>query len=334
MYAYLSVPAVFLFSLALLALWLPLAKRLGLVGHDVHKPGSPMVPEMGGVVVLPALLLGLALLQAVGSPYAGQFWFLVLVTGIAWLLGLVDDLFDLAAVPKLLSSLLMGIPIFFFFNPFNHALLVPFLLPVRLHWVYPLLALALIAGTANALNSYDVVNGSSSSSSLVIAAALSGLLLLQGKLGLSTLVAMVGAVSLSLFILNAYPSKVFLGDTGSFSLGAALASASIVSGNESFLFIALLPMIVNSAAKFMSARKIYESHRARQKLTFLNSDGKIQSYGSEGGISLLKLLAASCPIGERQAFLEMSALVLVSTLLALATVPALGVPLFKDVIFP
>ncbi|MGC8670321.1 MAG: hypothetical protein ACP5SK_00695 [Thermoprotei archaeon] len=328
MYGYLSLVVVFLVSIILTFVWTALAKRLGVTGRDVHKPGNPEVPEMGGIIILPSLVIGLAALYLIDSHYVVQFGFIVIVAAFAWALGLVDDLAELSAIPKFVLSILIGLPIFLFVNPFSHPLMVPFLKPVRLPLVYPFLALGLIAGTANSFNSYDVVNGSTTFSATIISLAMGGVLFLRGELGLATVVGMVAAVSLTLFIFNAYPAKVFIGDTGSFALGGAIAAAAIASFNESFLFFAILPMIVNAAAKFMSLGKIYEHHKAGVKITRITEDGKIASYEGNGSISLVRLLVAQKPLSEKQVFMGLAVLVTLSTVLALAILPFVGVTLW------
>jgi len=328
LHAYLSIVLVFLASLVFLFAWVRVAKRLGIVGQDVHKRDRPKVPEMAGVVVLPALLLGLALLYVISSDYFFKFGFVVLVAAFGWALGLADDLLDLGAKPKFALSILIGLPIFAFVNPFEHSLLVPFMRPVHVPLAYPLLALALIGGTANSFNSYDVVNGSTTFSAVAISAVMAGLLFFRGALGLATVVGMVAAASLALFLFNAYPAKVFIGDTGSFSLGAAIAAAAIASDQESFLFIAILPMIINAAAKFMSVGKIYEHHKEGVKITYVNEDGKIASFQGNGGISLVRLMVAPEPLSELQVFIGLALAELLSISLALVLVPFFGVPVW------
>ncbi|MGC8601225.1 MAG: hypothetical protein ACP5LS_02215 [Thermoprotei archaeon] len=314
-------------SLFLIGLWIRIARIAKITGKDVHKSGHPEVPEMGGIIILPSLIVGLVALYLIDSHYVFQFGFIVLAAGLGWALGLVDDLKELSALPKLSLSVIVGLPIFFFVNPFSHPLMVPFLRPVRLPLVYPLLALALIAGTANSFNSYDVVNGSTTFSATLISVSMAAILFLKGELGLATVVAMVAAVSLALFMFNAYPARIFIGDTGSFALGAAIASAAIASYNESFLFIAMLPMIINAAAKFMSVGRIYEHHRTDVRITRVTDDGKIASYEGNGGISLVRLLVAQKPLSEKQVFLGLATLEVLSTAFALVLLPFVGVTL-------
>ncbi|MGC8631152.1 MAG: hypothetical protein ACP5T2_01815 [Thermoprotei archaeon] len=327
MYAYLSVIVVFFASLIGVEIWMRAAKRFGMLGEDVHKRGRPKIPEMGGVVILPSLLAGLLVLYITSARYFFEFGFIVAIAGGAWLLGIIDDVLDLRALPKFSLSLLIGLPIFIFINPFQHPLLVPFMRPVRIPLAYPFLALALIGGAANSLNSYDVVNGSATFSATLIATVIGVVLFLRGDLGLATIVGMIAASSFVLFIFNMYPARLFIGDTGSFSLGAAIAAAAIVSYNESFLFVALLPMIINAAAKFMSVGKIYEHHRQKVRITYVNDQGKIASYPEKGAISLVRLLVVPEPLTEFQVFLGLSLLETIATVFALLLVPFFGVPL-------
>lgn len=94
----------------------------------------------------------------------------------------------------------------------------------------------LIVGTANATNLTDGLDGLLSTTWLASMAALmasdSLTLELQG-------VCLIMIVSVSVFLLfNAYPAKLFMGDTGSLALGACLAGLCIIS-NQPFAMIPL-----------------------------------------------------------------------------------------------
>ena len=106
-------------------------------------------------------------------------------------------------------------------------------------WYYPLAALFLI-GFSNATNITDGLDGLSSGLTILISLALATLMAQSVYPSLSFFaVAMAGTLAGFLWW-NAHPAKVFMGDTGSLALGAALAGAAILSKQEVGLIVASL----------------------------------------------------------------------------------------------
>ncbi|MCQ2414889.1 MAG: phospho-N-acetylmuramoyl-pentapeptide-transferase [Lachnospiraceae bacterium] len=105
-------------------------------------------------------------------------------------------------------------------------------------WLYvPFVVLAAL-GTDNGTNFTDGLDGLLSSVTIPVALffMLAGALV-SGTFGISiTSAAMIGALMGFLFF-NAYPAKVFMGDTGSLAIGGFVAAAAVVSGCELYILI-------------------------------------------------------------------------------------------------
>ena len=105
-------------------------------------------------------------------------------------------------------------------------------------WLYvPFVVLAAL-GTDNGTNFTDGLDGLLSSVTIPVALffMLAGALV-SGTCGISiTSAAMIGALMGFLFF-NAYPAKVFMGDTGSLAIGGFVAAAAVVSGCELYILI-------------------------------------------------------------------------------------------------
>jgi len=54
-----SVCVAFIVTFYMTMKWIPLAKRNGLVGKDINKPGNPEVAEMGGIAVMAGVIAAL-----------------------------------------------------------------------------------------------------------------------------------------------------------------------------------------------------------------------------------------------------------------------------------
>jgi phospho-N-acetylmuramoyl-pentapeptide-transferase len=109
-------------------------------------------------------------------------------------------------------------------------------LPATPWVIFPLAVLA-IAGTANAVNLTDGIDGLAGGLSAIALGAL--VLLMPGAQAGEKAVAMTlcGAL-LGFLIFNRYPARVFMGDTGSLAIGFALAAMAVQQG-----LILLLPLL-------------------------------------------------------------------------------------------
>lgn len=109
----------------------------------------------------------------------------------------------------------------------------PFVLapPLELGWLYYPLAVLFMVGLSNATNITDGLDGLASGVSILICVAAAALLWLTHP-GLS-LFTMALAGGLAGFLWwNAHPARVFMGDTGSLPLGAAMAGVALAGKQE------------------------------------------------------------------------------------------------------
>lgn len=113
-------------------------------------------------------------------------------------------------------------------------------LVIDLGWLYYPLAVLLIVGLSNATNFTDGLDGLSSGVTIFICLALAALV---GQSVYPALdfycLALAGALAGFLWW-NAHPAKVFMGDTGSLAIGAALAGVALIGKQEVGLIVAAL----------------------------------------------------------------------------------------------
>ena len=107
---------------------------------------------------------------------------------------------------------------------------IPFLGKYEIGLWYIPIAIIAIAGTANAVNLTDGLDTLAGGTAAVAFTAYGIIAFLQGQIQVVTFCfTMVGAV-LGFLWYNAHPAQVFMGDTGSLALGAALATAAFMTG--------------------------------------------------------------------------------------------------------
>jgi UDP-GlcNAc:undecaprenyl-phosphate/decaprenyl-phosphate GlcNAc-1-phosphate transferase len=138
-----------------------------------------------------------------------------------FLLGLVDDIFQLKPFPKLIGIILacgavlwsgLYLP-WFSWMPLNVA--------VTILW---------LVGITNAMNLLDNMDGLAAGIG-VIASIFVGLsFFLEGKSPEVTVAAVFGVAVLGFVVYNFYPASIFMGDCGSMFLGFFLASLTLMSG--------------------------------------------------------------------------------------------------------
>jgi phospho-N-acetylmuramoyl-pentapeptide-transferase len=168
----------------------------------------------------------------------------LLIAGSA-LIGFIDDYMairggrnrGLNARTKFLATAVIG-AIFLSFvasvTPDPHAVL--FIGPVP-YWVWYALSLAVILATTHAVNLTDGLDGLASGTVVPPLALLAFIAARQGSANVALVaVAVIGAV-LGFLLYNRHPAKIFMGDTGSLALGAALAGAAILTGSQLLLLL-------------------------------------------------------------------------------------------------
>ncbi len=226
-------------------------------------------PTMGGLLILFALVvtvlayMGLTQLGVHRHPAQDYSLLPLLILTLAFgAIGFVDDYLSLKrgknlglrARDKFLAQCLAGGGFIFWLASTSQpgvttsvTLLPPPLLndlaagqiTVDLGWWYYLLALILLVGFSNATNFTDGLDGLSSGVTLLICLAMASLVaLLRPDLAFFA-VALAGALAGFLWW-NAPPARVFMGDTCSLALGAALVGVALMGKQEIGLIVASL----------------------------------------------------------------------------------------------
>jgi phospho-N-acetylmuramoyl-pentapeptide-transferase len=224
--------------------------------RHITKMGTP---TMGGVMIVLPVLLITGLLNAVsliGLTVLGRSVMLPLGAMLVYAaLGAVDDWEGLTgrgdskglrARTKFLIQVLFAVVVAF---ALRYLLDVPQLyLPgirgeIDLGFWYVPLAMFIIVGMSNAVNLTDGLDGLAGLITATAFAAYGGIALLQGQIFLTRFCfTLVGALFGFLWF-NVHPAELFMGDTGSLSLGATLGIVALMTGQwVLLLFIAIVPV--------------------------------------------------------------------------------------------
>jgi len=294
-------------------------RRHGIIGKDVHKPSEIKLPEMCGLAILVGLTIG-TICSVFFFPGATlettAFMGTVLIAGG---IGVVDDLRPLSARIKPLLTAIACLPILLL-GTYDPRPTIPLLGTVRLTIVYPFLIPVAIAVTSNGVNMMDVLNGSMSGTVGIISIAVTAILLISGDVNSARLGAGLVAAVLAFHYFSRYPAKVFSGDTGTLSVGAALAALAILGKIETVMIVALIPHIMNAFYGLSSVGRLYERREIRQRPTRLLSDGTIDASAERSApVTLTRIILATGPMREPEIVRGMMFLTLISTVLAVLT---------------
>jgi UDP-N-acetylglucosamine--dolichyl-phosphate N-acetylglucosaminephosphotransferase len=318
-----SIALVFAVSFIVTFVTTPIVGKVmqehGITGKDVHKHTGKEIPEMCGLAMLLGLTAGIVFCLIVFPDSIRETAAFIGAVLIAGTIGFIDDLRPLSAKIKPLFTAVACVPILLL-GTYDPLPTIPFVGPVRLTIIYPLLIPLALAVTSNAVNMMDVMNGAMAGTVSVISAAVAAILLLSGREGTAALAVGLLGVTLAFYWFNRYPAKVFDGDTGSLALGAALGSLAILGRIEAVMVVALIPYIMNAFYGLTSVGRLYERREIRQRPTILLENGDLKA-SAEGNapITLARLVLAAGPLGEEGIVRGMILLAVVSSVLAVLT---------------
>jgi phospho-N-acetylmuramoyl-pentapeptide-transferase len=229
-------------------------------GH-MQKAGTP---TMGGVLILASVLIATLLWANLANHF---IWLALFCTLWMGAIGFIDDYLKVVAGnskglsvrAKLLWQVIPGILVGLYLyrnpvDPFTTKLAIPFFKD----WMpdlgigYVLFVALVIVGASNAVNLTDGLDGLAIGPILMTAAAYTILAYIAGHAGIahylqvvfvrgsSELTVFGGAIvgaSLGFLWYNAYPAQLFMGDTGSLALGAAVAILAVLVKSELLLLV-------------------------------------------------------------------------------------------------
>ncbi|MGQ9479385.1 MAG: hypothetical protein ACUVQ0_05110, partial [Thermoproteota archaeon] len=289
-------------------------------------PEKPKVPEMGGLAFLIGVTVA-SLPEIVLSIHSSQVLGILFTVIAAGIVGIVDDLYKLGALTKVLLTAVAGLPLAFM-RPYSGDLTLPLGVVFHVKLLYTLAIPVSLAVVSNSINMSDVMNGAASGSSILILLALFISIVsknfLGGNLDILLTCIMLSIILpplLALFSYNKYPAKVFIGDTGTLAIGGALLAFSIIQSCEILLLICLLPHITNGFFNLSSMKRLFERSELKTRPIEVTEDGRIKaSRDMNTPITLTRFIAALGFQNEKEILNAITALCLFSDVLAILTV--------------
>lgn len=241
--------ALSLLLLAFLATWLIMPwliealKSARITRRDLHKPGRRLVPTMGGIGVFVGFAAAMTFSALLGLDY--RLLFAIFLSGtLALLAGVIDDLFELGKAAVIITTFLVSMPIVAFRAGSTLVYLTP-IGPADFGWLFWLLVPFTFAFTMNGVNIYAGFNGLEAGLGAVTALSLGVCALIYGSVESATALFALSGGLVAFLKWNWLPAKIFPGGTGTFLIGAVLASSIIAGSIKIAGVIALIPYIAN-----------------------------------------------------------------------------------------
>jgi UDP-N-acetylglucosamine--dolichyl-phosphate N-acetylglucosaminephosphotransferase len=316
------VPTVFLLSSAITLLGTRGLIRLLSIRRwtveDAHKPGHPQVPRPGGPAIVGGIVAGEALVYFATASSGALA--LMLCTALAGIMGLLDDMLVFRGLAKPLLAVVAAIPLLLIPGAYDFHLGLPLYGAVFLPLIYPVLILLAVPVTANTFNSIDVLNGAVSGFTAIAATSVLIALALAGDLAGALIALPLTATAASFFYFHRYPSRVFPGDSGTLAFGTAYGALAVTGRVEIVAVVAILPAILNSFYFLASVRRIVEPREIKVRPVTLLPDGRLAANRDpRAPVTLVRLILADGPLGERVIVRNILILTAISGLMAVFT---------------
>ena len=103
--------------------------------------------------------------------------------------------------------------------------------------LYVLVIFLVLAGASNAVNLTDGLDGLAAGSCAIVLLAYTAITITSGQEGLALLSACLVGASVGFLWFNSFPAAIFMGDTGSLGLGAAIGALAVMTQTEVLLII-------------------------------------------------------------------------------------------------
>lgn len=256
-------------------------------------------PTMGGIIfIIPTIITTILLILTDKIEFSVNLLIVLFVFISYSLIGFLDDFISiktnknegLTQIQKLLLQFIVALIFYILYCKYTTAnsVLEITLLHIKwnLGWFYGIFILLLLVGSSNAVNLTDGLDGLAGGLSAIAFVAFGliswGSYWIEGyqDMGIFCFI-LVGSI-MGFLVYNTNPAKVFMGDTGSLTLGATLATIAILTNHELSLaviggvfVIETLTVIIQITSVVLFKKKVFlmtPIHHHFERLGWRESD--------------------------------------------------------------
>ncbi len=268
---------------------------------DLHS-SKRNTPTMGGILILISVISSTLLWADLSNKF---IWIVLMVTLWLGITGFIDDYIKQVAkkskglsvkskfTSQIVLGLILGVILIINFQG-SLKLEIPFLkdLSLDLDGLFIIFVILVIAGSSNAVNLTDGLDGLAIGIVVMVALAFSVLCYVSGNVKLSEYLlipyikgsgeltifcASIFGAGLGFLWFNCYPASVFMGDVGSLALGGALGTVALLIRKELLLVIVggifvveALSVILQVGSFKLTKKRIFRIAPLHHHFQFLN----------------------------------------------------------------
>lgn len=293
----------FLLATAFGLILIPLLKKIKAgqrinvyVENHQRKSGTP---TMGGLIfIIPAIITVVILILTNKIEFSVNLLIVLFVFISYSLIGFLDDYLSikqnqnkgLTQIQKLILQFIVALIFYILYRKYTNAnsVLEITILHIKwnLDWFYGVFILLLLVGSSNAVNLTDGLDGLAGGLSAIAFLAFGliswGSYWIEGYQDMGIFCFILVGTIMGFLVFNTNPAKVFMGDTGSLTLGATLATIAILTKHELSLaliggvfVIETLSVIVQITSVIFFKKKIFlmtPIHHHFERLGWRESD--------------------------------------------------------------
>ena len=243
-----------------------------------NKAGTP---TMGGLIfIIPTFAITLFLLLTGKIEYSVNLVIVLFVFLSYGLIGFLDDFISLrrktnkglTQFQKILLQLIVALVFYVLFRQYtagdSYLRISALGIDWNLGWFYGVFILFLLVGSSNAVNLTDGLDGLAGGLSAIAFLAFGliamGSWWIEGNSDMGIFCFILMGSIMGFLVYNSNPAKVFMGDTGSLTLGATMATIAILTSHELSLaviggvfVIETLTVIIQISSVVLSKRRVF-----------------------------------------------------------------------------
>ena len=243
-----------------------------------NKAGTP---TMGGLIfIIPTFAITLFLLLTGKIEYSVNLVIVLFVFLSYGLIGFLDDFISLrrktnkglTQFQKILLQLIVALVFYVLFRQYtagdSYLRISAFGIDWNLGWFYGVFILFLLVGSSNAVNLTDGLDGLAGGLSAIAFLAFGliamGSWWIEGNSDMGIFCFILMGSIMGFLVYNSNPAKVFMGDTGSLTLGATMATIAILTSHELSLaviggvfVIETLTVIIQISSVVLLKRRVF-----------------------------------------------------------------------------
>ncbi len=269
--------------------------------NHLKKMGTP---TMGGILIIGAVVLASLL---TGSRTLFLTVALMAVVGFSSI-GFADDYLKvvlkrplgLKARAKLAAQIAGGFLLVYatsFLLQLGTDVQIPFAeISMDLGWLYVPFGLVLVLGAVNGVNLSDGLDGLAAGTMIFPLALLGWIGMVQSQPDVVVLALSGVGACVGFLVYNIHPARIFMGDTGSFALGALLAALVLMTKTELLLPILGGVYVIESISVILQVVYLRLTGRRVFKMAPLHHHYELSGWSEQKVVQLFWSLSALCSI--------------------------------------